>query len=262
MKEAMITLGQFIDTPDGGAPTLLLVLAMVGVVALAFTVWGVRAVLHRQAQQRGFLGLIEAADFEPVQGQEQLGEIADDLSELFGEQAMYARQVRVAGALQRQEDDGLRLVAAHLVLGLEASNANITTLDKLVLTVSGFTPRLPTFSLEPNHFLFATVQKDPVFHHTGRFGRRNLVLGEDKWFVAHVLGENVRELLAENRDLVIEAREDRLAFYLHDERVQPADLPAFVERCAAISRAIITNAPTYRPDTRSRRGTHESLLSV
>jgi len=262
MKEAPLTFAQLIDTPDGGTPTLLLVLAMVGVVALAFTVWGVRAVLHRQAQRRGFLGLMESAGFEPVQGQDQLGRIADDLSELFGEQAMYARQVRVAGALKREEDDGLRLVAAHLVLGLEASNANIATLDKFVLTVSGFAPALPVFSLEPNHFLFATVQKDPVFHHTGKFGRRNLVLGEDKWFVAHVLDEPVRDLLADNRDLVIEAREDRLAFYLHDERVQPGDLPAFVERCAAISRAIIANAPTYRPSNRQRRGTHESLLPV
>jgi len=267
MKEAMhmamhMMFAQFTPTPYGGTPTLLLVLGMVGVVALAFAVWGVRALRHRQAQRRGFVGLIEAAGFEPVQGQDQLGRIADDLSELFGEQAMYARQVRVAGALKREEDDGLRLIAAHLVLGLEASNANIATLDKFVLTITGFSPRLPAFSLEPNHFLFATVQKDPVFHHTGKFGSRNLVLGEDKWFVAHVLSENVRELLADNRDLVLEAREDRLAFYLHGERVQPNDLPAFVERCNAISRAIIANAPTYRPSTRQRRGTHESLLPV
>ncbi len=255
-------LAQGTDAAPREAPTLWLVLGMVGVVAVAFTTWGLRAVLHRRAQMRGFLGLIETAGFEPVSGQEALRGIAEELSALFGEQAMYARQVRVAGALRREEDDGLVLVAAHLVLGMEASNANITTLDKFVLSISGFEPRLPVFSLEPNHFLFATVQKDPVFHHTGKFGSRNLVLGEDKWFVAHVLGENVRALLAENRDLVIEAREDRLAFYLHDERVQPGDLPAFVERCVAITRAIVANAPMYRPNARVRRGGHEALLPV
>lgn len=249
----------FIAQPVEAGPraTLLLVVGMVAVVALFFFVWAVRAMVGQRVQRRGFVGLIDEAGFEPMHGREALGRVARDLSELFEEQAMHARQVRVAGALRRVEDDGLVLTASHVVLGLESnrasSNANITTLNKFVLMVSGFEPRLPDFSLTPNHFLFATVQKTPVFHHTGRFGSRNLVLGDDKWFIAHVLGENVRELLADNRELVVESLGDRLAFYLHDERVQPADVPAFVERCVAISRAIIGNAPGYRPIDRPRR---------
>lgn len=262
MQQAAWMLAQSAEAAPRGALTLWLLAGMVVVVGVALGLWGVRAVLDRRAQRRGFLGLIDAAGFEPVRGRDELREIAAGLSELFGEQAMYARQVHVAGALQRREDDGLRLVAAHLILGLEASNANIATLDKFVLTITGFSAALPDFSLEPNHFLFATVQKDPVFHHTGRFGRRNLVLGDDKWFIAHVLGEPVRELLAENRELVMEAREDRVAFYLHDERVQPGDLPAFVEHCVAVTRAAVANAATYRPSTRSRRGSSEPLLPV
>ncbi len=243
-----------------GALSALLGVLLVVIVGTA--VWLVRCRVREAGDREGFMDLCESLGFEPVHGQEALQRISERIGELFGEQAIYARQLRLAGVLRSVEQDGLTIDAAQVRLGLDASNANINTLSKLVLLIHLPGPPLPEFSLLPNHFLFATVQKDTVFHHTGTFGRRNLVLGEDKWHIAHILGQDVRDALADNRELVIESRGDLLAFYLHDERVQPADLAAFINRCTHLTRLMAGNAETYTPSPRAGRTTRHPLLNV
>jgi len=229
------------------AVSLGLVIGLVAVAALMFVVWLIRTRQRTVVERERFVRLQETMGFGPVADEDELRQIAERVGELFGEHAIYARQLHLAGALRRAGGDGLIVDAVQVRLGMDASNANINTLAKLVVMVHGQALSLPEFSLLPNHFLFSTVQKDPVFHHTGAFGRRNLVLGEDKWFIAHVLGGDVRDALAENRDLVIESRDGLLAFYLHDERVQARDLAGFVNRCLTLSRGMVAHAGAYKP---------------
>ena len=250
------------ETFDAHVLSLPIVLAIVGAAAVALGVYVVRNKLAKRSALRGFVGLVDQDGFEIVHDEDTLRLTAERVGELFGEQAIYARQLRLAGVLRRVDDDGLVIDAAQVSLGLEASNANINTLVKLVLIIHRPGMDLPEFSLLPNHFLFATVQKDPVFHHSGAFGRKNLVLGEDKYFIAHTISGRAREELADNGELVIESRDGLLAFYLHDERIQAKDLPAFVTRCLSLSRTMIDNAADYRPTPEAKRTTRHPLLQM
>ncbi len=255
------------QTPTDAAPNGTLVLPLLLVAALVvivlFAVWLIRAHLHEAHERELFLELQGTMGFEPVSGEDELRIIAERIGELFGEHAIYARHLRVAGALRRIEDDGLTLDAAQVRLGMDTtSNANIYTLAKLVIMIHRDDLVLPEFSLVPNHFLFASVQRNPVFHHSGEFGRHNLVLGDDKWFIAHTLSGDARDALADNRDLVIESRGNLLAFYLHDERVQSAELEAFIDRCLTLSHHMILNAHAYTPAREPRRVTRHPLLQM
>jgi len=247
MLDAMMpALGQSAQ-PGAGSPwfVMSLALGLIAVGLIMFIVWLIRTRQQAVVDREQFLKLQETMGFAPVGDEDELRMIAERIGELFGEHAIYARQLHLAGALRRTDEHGATLDAVQVRLGLDASNANINTLAKLVVIAQCNGVDLPEFSLLPNHFLFATVQKDPVFHHSGAFGRRNLVLGEDKYFIGHALGGDVREELAENRELVIESRDGVLAFYLHDERVQAKDLPGFVDRCGRLTRAILDNASSY-----------------
>lgn len=234
---------------DPSSPTLMLAL-LAGGLAMAAVAGAVSAV-RRRREDADLLGLIHARGFDPIDDHDELARVAQRVEALFGELAMYARHLRLVGVL-RVERSRYVLDAAHVILGIEgpqsASNANLATLNKLVLIAHGMDAVLPDFSLAPNHFLFKQVHPDPVFNHSGAFGRRNLVLGADAYHIAHVLGGEVRSMLAGNRDLVIESRGGVLAFYLHDERVQPKRLAAFVERVESLAEAMLANAGSWSPD--------------
>jgi hypothetical protein len=203
--------------------------------------------LRQRTDRRRFLELADELSLEIVRRPDELEQVAQRVRRVFRGMEMYTRRLKLSGVM-RDRLDGMVVEVTHVVMGMERSNAQHHTFDKVVVLVHGLSDRLPTFKLMPNNALFKQVHRRPVFAHSSPFGRRNLVLGEDRLVVQHVLGPEVRTMLQSNRELCIDSRDGLIAAYLHDERVQPADLPAFVDRTVALAQAMSERAEHYVAD--------------
>ncbi|MEX0887471.1 MAG: hypothetical protein WD009_13635 [Phycisphaeraceae bacterium] len=205
-----------------------------GALAVAL-IWGGVSLYLRRNRVRGFEAFRQQPGFEPVAGAEDLERLAEDVADVFGDLAMYARQLHIAGALRYHARDDFDIEIAHVVLGMEASNAQHQSMEKIVVFVRGFDAALPSFRILPNNFMFRHIHRNKVFDAETKFGENNLVLGTDTALIRAVINDEVREALRDNRTRVIEARPDYLACFLHDERVEPADLERFVAECVALA---------------------------
>ncbi|MEM6553998.1 MAG: hypothetical protein AAF750_17925 [Planctomycetota bacterium] len=195
----------------------------------------------RQRQRDDLLALLDDPDIHPVTGQDHLADASDRVQTVLKLMAFYARQIHLPAVLQLTNQP-FAVDITHAVLGLERSNANHQTLDKLVVICHAFpahTPPLPDFQLLPAHPLFRSVYRQPVFDHTSPFGKTNLVIATDHRAVQDRIHRGTRALLADNRDLCITAEQGLLAFYLHAETVQPPDLPAHLTRCLTLTHTLL-----------------------
>ncbi|MEM1212074.1 MAG: hypothetical protein AAGI68_07225 [Planctomycetota bacterium] len=195
----------------------------------------------RQRQRDDLLALLDDPDIEAVTGQDNLADASSRVQVILKLMAFYARQIHLPAVL-RLTNQPFAVEITHAVIGMERSNANHQTLDKLVVVCHAFpedTPPLPDFQLLPSHPIFRSVYRQPVFDHSSPFGKRNLVLGTEHRAVQDRLHREARALLADNRDLCITAEQGLLAFYLHAETVQPRDLPAHLTRCLTLAHTLL-----------------------
>ncbi len=198
-------------------------------------IWAGVALYLRRNRLRGFEAFRKQSGFEPVTGRENLERLAEDVADVFGDLAMYARQIRIPGALRYAARDDFDVEVAHVILGMEASNAQHQSMEKIVVFVRGFDAPLPRFRILPNNFMFRHIHRDRVFDTETKFGENNLVLGADQASIRAVLSPTVQQALRDNRTRVIEARPDYFACFLHDERVEPANLEDFVAECLTLA---------------------------
>ena len=231
-----------LQTPAAN-PTILPVLAIVLGCVIVVVPWLLYERHQRRKHHQRFVALMDERNFEPIRDTVELQRIADTIQKLFGEVAMNARRLTLRGAM-RYPMPRFDVTVVQVVLGLEASNANGTTLHKVVVLLSGFDRSgeggLPRFKLMPNNVLFRQIHRTPVFHASSPFGKRNLVLTgeaspEHEERVQHIINRDAREALMDNSNLVIESLGDTLAFYLHDEQVQPDDLDGFIQHAATLA---------------------------
>ncbi|MEX0655636.1 MAG: hypothetical protein WD534_13950 [Phycisphaeraceae bacterium] len=213
--------------------------------AIVAIIWATAVWYSRRNRTQSFHAFVQQPGFEPINDRDQLETLSETVGDVFGDMSMYARQLTIKGALHYPSDE-FDVKVVHVVLGFEASNANHQTMEKVVVMVSGFDTPLPRFRLLPNNFLFRHIHRNKIFDATTKFGEHNLVLGREHDRIRGVFGDDVRALLKDNRAMVIEARADLLAFFLHDERVEPKDLGAFVAEClnlAGLIRKSAANQP-------------------
>ena len=90
----------------------------------------------------------------------------------------------------------------------------------------------------PSNAMFRQIHRDEVFHGETAFANHNLVRGPDHESIRNVFSDEVRRELADNDALVIEARPEVLAFFLHGERVMPKDLDRFVDDAVRLGRLL------------------------
>lgn len=236
--------------PDSVIASVLVLLALSVVVGLIMWIeWRDR---RRQRLDRDqLLGLLDDDRFEPVSGEAALAAVAERIDRAFRFMAMYARQLHILAALRREEE-AFTLEVVHAVMGLERSNANHHTLDKLVVLFRPMPERLATFLLMPSSKLARQFHPNAVFEPGSHFSNHNLVLGTDRAAIKHALSREVRRLLIDNRDLCILSSGDMLAMYLHDERVQPENLNQHVDRCVQLAQLIAETVATPMTDLQRR----------
>ncbi|MFA9479929.1 hypothetical protein ACERK3_16720 [Phycisphaerales bacterium AB-hyl4] len=208
---------------------------------LVAIIWGVVAWYRRRGRTQRFDAFVQQPGFEPINDQKQLETLSESIGDVFGDMSMYARQLTIRGALHYPSEE-FDVKVVHVVLGFEASNAQHHTMEKVVVLVSGFKHPLPRFRVMPNNFLFRHIHRNKIFDANTKFGEHNLVLGRDREHINALFTPDVQQPLQENRSMVIEARRDLLAFFLHDERVEPDDLGAFVADCLSLAALIRKNA--------------------
>lgn len=228
-----------LDSPFAASAAVLAGLLLI-VAAIVFAEGHARRV--RQRQRDALLALLDDPDIEPVTGQANLANASARVQSVLKLMAFYARQIHLPAVL-RLTNQPFAVEITHAVIGMERSNANHQTLDKLVVICHDFpedTPPLPDFQLLPAHPLFRSVYKQPVFDHTSPFGKTNLVIATDHHAVQDRIHRGTRTLLADNRDLCITAEQGLLAFYLHAETVQPDDLPAHLTRCLTLTHTLLS----------------------
>lgn len=211
-----------------------------GAAAVAL-IWAAASWYGRRRGVKHFKDFAQQPGFEPIDDHDELAALSESVGDVFSDMSMYARQLTIRGAL-RHPDDAFKVNVVHVVIGFEASNAQHQTMDKVVVLVSGFDAPLPRFRLLPSNFMFRQIHRNPVFDAGSAVGRSNLVLGRDHQRIRAVLDGGAAELLQNNRALVIEARPALLAFFLHDERVEPDDLGTFVADCLNIATAVRADA--------------------
>ncbi len=215
-----------------------------GLCAIVAVILGIEWREHRQrgAQHQRLLDLLDqAAGYQPLQGDQALAQIADRVETVFRFMAMYARQLHLRGALRRHAHP-FTIDIVHVVIGMERSNANHQTLDKLLVLITGLPPNTPAFTVQPSNPIARRLSPKGLFDASSPFGQANLVLGRDRPHIQHVLTREVRQLLHRNRDLCVDVTPSQAAFYLHDERVQPDDLDAHIDRCEKLAQAIAHHA--------------------
>lgn len=227
----------------GGGGQIEVALAVGAGAAIVAIIWAVVVWYQRLGRVQRFNAFVQQPGFEVIRDHQQLETLAESIGDVFGDMSMYARQFTIKGALHYPSEE-FNVTVVHVVFGFEASNAQHHTMEKVVVLVSGFENRLPRFRLLPNNFLFRHIHRNKIFDATTKFGENNLVLGRDREHIKHLFDDpQVQDQLKDNRAMVIEGRPDLLAFFLHDERVEPNDLGGFVADClhlAALMRQRVT----------------------
>ena len=238
-----------------GGPIGVALLIGLGAVIVA-AIWATASVIMRRNRLAGFEAFRKQSGFEPVTGQDNLERLSEDVADVFGDLAMYARQIHIPGALRYAARDDFQVEVVHVVLGMEASNAQHHSMEKIVVFVRGFDAPLPRLRLVPNNFMFRHIHRDKVFDAETKFGENNLGLGGDAARIRAVLDEPVQQALKDNRTRVIEVRPEYFACFLHDERVEPANLEKFVAECLTLAELLRDAARKAGKEPRMHTDTH------
>ena len=240
---ALVVLAQ---SPPGANPFTRFWLPIIGV---TIVVLGLLAMVASRQRKRGtqdrLKHLAGQYQLEEIQSQDELERLSQTISRLFNEVAMYVRELTLFGALRKRLRN-FEVEIVHAVLGFEASNANHQTLDKIVVLVSDFDTPLPGFKLMPNNWMFRQIHPERVFAAKTPFAQKNLVLGDDHQRIKQIMNDEFKEAMSDNRELVIHSIDGTLAFYLHDDRVEPDDLERFTEHCVTLA-AILQDQARQAP---------------
>lgn len=225
-----------------GYPLDLTTWLVMGALALAVVAAAVAMVLYqrykvRRERQR-FFHLADSFEMQPIREEQELDEISNSLHMLMLDLSSLLRELRLLRAY-RQTIDGVELLVLHGVYGYERSNANLQTLDKMFVMFRALPKNLPGFMVLPNNSMFKVIYPNPVFAPETRFGKNNLVLGEERARIKETLNAGVRDRMTENKDMVIKAQDNTLVYYLHDVRVMPEKPVEFVNTCLDLTRDMI-----------------------
>ena len=227
--------------------TLIALPVLIGIVTLALLVWAVLA-SHRRTrlEDNAFRALTRRPGYEPIRDPQELERLSHLTEDIFRAMRMLAREFTLLGAL-RIEHSRYTITAVHVLFGLERSNANNQTLDKVALLIEGFDQQPPEFLIRPNNMLLRQVNKQKIFAPTDRFGKNNLIQGSHRAAITHALEGKAPQLLADNRQFAIESRGGYLAGYTHDDSVQPSDFEAFLTMMTCLAEDIEARVSTYKP---------------
>jgi hypothetical protein len=230
--------------PGTSGDVFLLLVVIVAICSATAAGWWFIARRRLASADAAFLAVGEMPGVRAVRG-DDLAELADALRAVFNQMqmSMYARHQTLLGAF-RYPDPDLKVSVVHVVLGLERSNANHQTLDKVVVLIEGLPRSLPSFSLMPNSYLMRKFNRQQIFPPTNRFGAQNMVRGADHAGIRRVFTDAAQQLFLDNRNTVVQSHGGRLVFYLHDEAVIPPDMPAFLADALALARIAREQAAT------------------
>ncbi len=200
---------------------------------------------HRRLRESdGVLQLQTLATFSPVIDPEREGELLERVRLTLHEWSRNAFDLRCDAAFEgRARGRHVVVVRVSLQRPIVAA-AGLVEDDitgRTVVLIDDLSPSPPRFRLTPNHPIHSMIHDTKVFPGMDAFGRSNLVFGPNHAAIRAAMAGAFGHAMCDNHELAIESRAGVLAFLLHDYRRAPADLAAFVDRCAALANLMADN---------------------